>query len=55
MDSVKNLYINRPENAYSIIMKLCYAHSFTTKLSGTCFVDAALNPVRVPSMPSAIS
>lgn len=35
VDSMKNLYINRPENVYSIIMKLCYTHQFMTTLSGT--------------------
>lgn len=55
LDSENNLYIIRPENAYSIIMKLCNAHYCTAKLSGTCCVDPVLNPVRVTSMAFAIS
>lgn len=54
VDSVKNLCTNRPENAYSIITKWCYAHYLTMKLSGAFFVDTTLNPVRVTSMPSGI-
>lgn len=55
LDSVNNLYIISPENAYSIIIKLCNTHYFPAKLSGTGCVDRVLNPVKVTSMAFAIS